>query len=200
MFYSANSSTDPPVPSLLWPPPGGRRPCPVRDWRQFKFLIYPPLPLFTYDLPQVVDLLAPYAKGGKIGLFGGAGVGKTVVIMELINNIATNHGGFSVFAGVGERTREGNDLYHEMIEGGVIKASKLEGLGDSNHLRFSVDFIANLQFEDENMATIRVIFREKNALEKLASILVWIVVVRFCNLGLELELPDVFPVDDRGTR
>merc|ERR1712167_462523 len=67
------------------------------------------------------DLLAPYAKGGKIGLFGGAGVGKTVVIMELINNIATNHGGYSVFAGVGERTREGNDLYHEMIEGGVIK-------------------------------------------------------------------------------
>ncbi|CAM9562624.1 unnamed protein product [Ascophyllum nodosum] len=73
---------------------------------------------------KVVDLLAPYAKGGKIGLFGGAGVGKTVVIMELINNIATNHGGFSVFAGVGERTREGNDLYHEMIEGGVIKISE----------------------------------------------------------------------------
>jgi len=72
---------------------------------------------------KVVDLLAPYAKGGKIGLFGGAGVGKTVVIMELINNIATNHGGFSVFAGVGERTREGNDLYHEMIESGVIKIS-----------------------------------------------------------------------------
>merc|ERR1719364_92351 len=70
---------------------------------------------------KVIDLLAPYAKGGKIGLFGGAGVGKTVVIMELINNIATNHGGYSVFAGVGERTREGNDLYHEMIEGGVIK-------------------------------------------------------------------------------
>lgn len=70
---------------------------------------------------KVIDLLAPYAKGGKIGLFGGAGVGKTVVIMELINNIATNHGGFSVFAGVGERTREGNDLYHEMIESGVIK-------------------------------------------------------------------------------
>jgi len=69
---------------------------------------------------KVVDLLAPYAKGGKIGLFGGAGVGKTVVIMELINNIATNHGGYSVFAGVGERTREGNDLYNEMIEGGVI--------------------------------------------------------------------------------
>ena len=70
---------------------------------------------------KVVDLLAPYAKGGKIGLFGGAGVGKTVIIMELINNIAKAHGGFSVFAGVGERTREGNDLYHEMIESGVIK-------------------------------------------------------------------------------
>merc|ERR1712226_469926 len=69
---------------------------------------------------KVVDLLAPYQKGGKIGLFGGAGVGKTVFIMELINNIAKGHGGFSVFAGVGERTREGNDLYHEMIEGGVI--------------------------------------------------------------------------------
>jgi len=70
---------------------------------------------------KVVDLLTPYAKGGKIGLFGGAGVGKTVIIMELINNIAKAHGGYSVFAGVGERTREGNDLYHEMIESGVIK-------------------------------------------------------------------------------
>jgi F-type H+/Na+-transporting ATPase subunit beta len=70
---------------------------------------------------KVVDLLAPYAKGGKIGLFGGAGVGKTVLIMELINNVAKTHGGYSVFAGVGERTREGNDLYHEMIEGGVNK-------------------------------------------------------------------------------
>jgi len=70
---------------------------------------------------KVVDLLAPYAKGGKIGLFGGAGVGKTVLIMELINNIAKTHGGYSVFAGVGERTREGNDLYHEMIESGVIQ-------------------------------------------------------------------------------
>jgi F-type H+-transporting ATPase subunit beta len=73
---------------------------------------------------KVVDLLAPYAKGGKIGLFGGAGVGKTVVIMELINNVANNHGGVSVFAGVGERTREGNDLYHEMIESGVIKLNE----------------------------------------------------------------------------
>ncbi len=70
---------------------------------------------------KVVDLLEPYAKGGKIGLFGGAGVGKTVIIMELINNIAKAHGGYSVFAGVGERTREGNDLYHEMIESGVIQ-------------------------------------------------------------------------------
>ncbi len=69
---------------------------------------------------KVVDLLAPYARGGKIGLFGGAGVGKTVIIQELINNIAKAHGGYSVFAGVGERTREGNDLYHEMIESGVI--------------------------------------------------------------------------------
>ena len=75
---------------------------------------------------KVVDLLEPYVKGGKIGLFGGAGVGKTVIIMELINNIAKAHGGYSVFAGVGERTREGNDLYHEMIESGVID---LEGDG-----------------------------------------------------------------------
>jgi F-type H+/Na+-transporting ATPase subunit beta len=70
---------------------------------------------------KVVDLLAPYSRGGKIGLFGGAGVGKTVLIMELINNVAKAHGGYSVFAGVGERTREGNDLYHEMMESGVIK-------------------------------------------------------------------------------
>ena len=75
---------------------------------------------------QVVDLLAPYSRGGKIGLFGGAGVGKTVLIMELINNVAKAHGGYSVFAGVGERTREGNDLYHEMMESGVIK---LDGPG-----------------------------------------------------------------------
>merc|ERR1711937_225901 len=76
---------------------------------------------------KVVDLLAPYAKGGKIGLFGGAGVGKTVVIMELIHNIALKHGGYSVFAGVGERTREGNDLYHEMMASGVIKENKAPG-------------------------------------------------------------------------
>ena len=75
---------------------------------------------------KVVDLLAPYVKGGKVGLFGGAGVGKTVLIQELINNIAKGHGGVSVFAGVGERTREGNDLYHEMIDAGVIK------LGEGN--------------------------------------------------------------------
>src|SRR3977135_2079386 len=73
---------------------------------------------------KVIDLLAPYAKGGKVGLFGGAGVGKTVIIQELINNIAKKHGGYSVFAGVGERTREGNDLYHEMIESGVNKDPK----------------------------------------------------------------------------
>merc|ERR1711966_373454 len=73
---------------------------------------------------KVIDLIEPYPKGGKIGLFGGEGVGKTVVIMELINNIAKAHGGFSVFAGVGERPREGNDLYHEMMHSGVIK---LEG-------------------------------------------------------------------------
>jgi F-type H+-transporting ATPase subunit beta len=73
---------------------------------------------------KVIDLLAPYARGGKIGLFGGAGVGKTVIIQELINNIAKKHGGYSVFAGVGERTREGNDLYHEMIESGVNKDPK----------------------------------------------------------------------------
>ncbi len=76
---------------------------------------------------KVVDLLAPYAKGGKIGLFGGAGVGKTVLIMELINNVAKAHGGYSVFAGVGERTREGNDLYHEMIESNVNKDPKKNG-------------------------------------------------------------------------
>jgi len=93
------------------------------------FSIHRPAPTFTemgsgseqlLTGIKVVDLLAPYAKGGKIGLFGGAGVGKTVVIMELIHNIAAKHGGYSVFAGVGERTREGNDLYHEMIASGVI--------------------------------------------------------------------------------
>ena len=95
-----------------------------------KYPIHRPAPAFVDQSTEtevlvtgikVVDLLAPYARGGKIGLFGGAGVGKTVIIMELINNIAKAHGGYSVFAGVGERTREGNDLYHEMIESGVIK-------------------------------------------------------------------------------
>merc|ERR1711904_590659 len=98
-----------------------------------KYSIHRPTPLFTEMNTtaqqlltgiKVVDLLAPYAKGGKIGLFGGAGVGKTVVIMELIHNIALKHGGYSVFCGVGERTREGNDLYHEMIASGVIKENK----------------------------------------------------------------------------
>jgi F-type H+/Na+-transporting ATPase subunit beta len=81
---------------------------------------------------KVVDLLAPYAKGGKIGLFGGAGVGKTVLIMELINNVAKAHGGYSVFAGVGERTREGNDLYHEMIESGVNKDPRKDGTAEGS--------------------------------------------------------------------
>jgi len=83
---------------------------------------------------KVVDLLSPYAKGGKIGLFGGAGVGKTVLIMELINNVATGHGGYSVFAGVGERTREGNDLYAEMQEGGVIVLKDLDKLQPGEHV------------------------------------------------------------------
>jgi len=95
--------------------------------------IHQPAPAYTEQSTEaeilvtgikVVDLLAPYAKGGKIGLFGGAGVGKTVLIMELINNVAKAHGGYSVFAGVGERTREGNDLYHEMIESNVNKDPK----------------------------------------------------------------------------
>ena len=95
-----------------------------------KRAIHQPAPLYTDQSTEaeilvtgikVVDLLAPYAKGGKIGLFGGAGVGKTVLIQELINNVAKAHGGYSVFAGVGERTREGNDLYHEFIESGVNK-------------------------------------------------------------------------------
>jgi F-type H+-transporting ATPase subunit beta len=88
---------------------------------------------------KVVDLLAPYAKGGKVGLFGGAGVGKTVIIQELINNIAKAHGGFSVFAGVGERTREGNDLYHEFIESGVNKDPKKSG-GDTSGSKCALVF------------------------------------------------------------
>ncbi len=74
----------------------------------------------------MIDLICPFAKGGKVGLFGGAGVGKTVTMMELINNIATAHSGLSVFAGVGERTREGNDFYHEMMEAGVVNKDDLE--------------------------------------------------------------------------
>src|SRR4030095_6563206 len=98
-----------------------------------KRVIHQPAPAFVEQSTEasilvtgikVVDLLAPYAKGGKIGLFGGAGVGKTVLIQELINNIAKGHGGVSVFAGVGERTREGNDLYHEFLEAGVIAKDK----------------------------------------------------------------------------
>ena len=85
---------------------------------------------------KVVDLLAPYARGGKIGLFGGAGVGKTVLIMELIRNIAQEHGGYSVFAGVGERTREGNELYNEMIQSGVIDKTVMV-FGQMNELRCS---------------------------------------------------------------
>ena len=101
---------------------------PVRSAKQYP--IHRPAPEYVDQSTEaeilvtgikVVDLLAPYAKGGKIGLFGGAGVGKTGLIMELINNVAKAHGGYSVFAGVGERTREGNDLYHEMVESGVIK-------------------------------------------------------------------------------
>ncbi len=108
-----------------------------------KLPIHRSAPPFTDQLPatqiletgiKVIDLLAPYAKGGKIGLFGGAGVGKTVVIMELINNIAKGHGGLSVFGGVGERTREGNDLWHEMIESGVITP------GDSEKSRAALVF------------------------------------------------------------
>ena len=99
-----------------------------------KWPIHRPAPAFVDQEPsteiletgiKVIDLLAPYAKGGKVGLFGGAGVGKTVLIMELIRNIAYEHGGFSVFAGVGERTREGNDLWHEMRESGVIDKTTL---------------------------------------------------------------------------
>jgi F-type H+-transporting ATPase subunit beta len=110
---------------------------------EMRMPIHRPAPPFTDQLPatqiletgiKVIDLLAPYAKGGKIGLFGGAGVGKTVVIMELINNIAKGHGGLSVFGGVGERTREGNDLWHEMIESGVITP------GDSEKSRAALVF------------------------------------------------------------
>ena len=99
-------------------------PSPARSQKRLVFQLFShPTTVtnkYNYTGIKVIDLLGPYAKGGKIGLFGGAGVGKTVLIMELINNVAKLHGGFSVFAGVGERTREGNDLYYEMIESGVI--------------------------------------------------------------------------------
>lgn len=105
-------------------PVGAKKQYPIhRPAPQFRDQSVTVQPFFTGI--KVVDLLAPYARGGKIGLFGGAGVGKTVLIMELINNIATQHGGFSVFAGVGERTREGNDLWAEMKESGVINKTAL---------------------------------------------------------------------------
>ena len=104
-------------------PKSGDRGIPIhRESPKFEDLSTSTEVLFTGI--KVIDLIEPYAKGGKIGLFGGAGVGKTVLIQELINNIAKGHGGLSVFAGVGERTREGNDLYHEMIESGVIKPNE----------------------------------------------------------------------------
>src|SRR3989338_2655685 len=99
-----------------------------------RYPIHRPTPKFTSQSTKteiletgikVIDLIAPIVKGGKVGLFGGAGVGKTVIIQELIRNIATEHGGFSVFAGVGERTREGNDLYHDMKESGVLQKTAL---------------------------------------------------------------------------
>lgn len=126
--------------NLLGQPLDTDDPLPEPDKR---WTIHRKAPAFTELLPatqlfetgiKVVDLLAPYAKGGKIGLFGGAGVGKTLLIMELINNIAKQHGGYSVFAGVGERTREGNDLWNEMQESGVIKA------GDSANSRAALVF------------------------------------------------------------
>lgn len=117
--------------NLLGEPIDGKGPVPHPEKR---WPIHRPSPTFEEQVPvasiletgiKVIDLLTPYVKGGKIGLFGGAGVGKTVIIMELIRNIATEHGGYSVFAGVGERTREGNDLYLEMKESGVINKACL---------------------------------------------------------------------------
>ena len=116
--------------NVIGQPVDGKGPVVTKD----RWAIHRPAPLYTDQSTQVemfetgikvVDLLCPYAKGGKIGLFGGAGVGKTVVIMELINNVAKQHGGYSVFGGVGERTREGNDLWHEMRESGVIDKAAL---------------------------------------------------------------------------
>jgi F-type H+-transporting ATPase subunit beta len=116
--------------NVVGQPVDGKGPVSAKD----QWAIHRPAPPYTDQSTQVemfetgikvVDLLCPYAKGGKIGLFGGAGVGKTVVIMELINNVAKQHGGYSVFGGVGERTREGNDLWHEMRESGVIDKAAL---------------------------------------------------------------------------
>ena len=115
---------------------------PVRPRSTTRFTAPPPPLVDQSTSPQVlatgikvIDLICPFLKGGKVGAFGGAGVGKTVVIMELINNIAKLHGGFSVFAGVGERTREGNDLYHEMSEAGVINEKDLERVEGRARLR-----------------------------------------------------------------
>ena len=99
---------------------------------------------------KVVDLVCPFLKGGKVGAFGGAGVGKTVVIMELINNIALGHGGYSVFAGVGERTREGNDLYWEMIESGVIAVET----DDKGHPILNEDGTPKLKAEGSKVALV----------------------------------------------
>ncbi len=116
--------------NVIGEPVDEKGPVEAKEYRS----IHQPAPAFSEQATEslilvtgikVIDLLAPYSKGGKIGLFGGAGVGKTVLIMELINNIAKVHSGYSVFAGVGERTREGNDLYHEMMESGVIKIDNL---------------------------------------------------------------------------
>ncbi|MBT6960609.1 MAG: F0F1 ATP synthase subunit beta, partial [Rhodospirillaceae bacterium] len=113
------------IMNVVGEPVDERGPVDAKDY----FPIHRPAPAFVEQATEteilvtgikVIDLLAPYTKGGKVGLFGGAGVGKTVLIQELINNVAKGHGGYSVFAGVGERTREGNDLYHEMIESGII--------------------------------------------------------------------------------
>jgi F-type H+-transporting ATPase subunit beta len=101
---------------------------------------------------KVVDLLAPYARGGKIGLFGGAGVGKTVLIQELINNIAKAHGGYSVFTGVGERTREGNDLYHEMRETGVINLEGDSKVALGEYPAIGIGFVLTVSLRSDERA------------------------------------------------
>ena len=132
---------------------------------------------------KVIDLLAPYTKGGKIGLFGGAGVGKTVLIMELINNIAKVHSGLSVFAGVGERTREGNDLYHEMIESGVIVPDSLTDskialvYGQMNEppgarMRVALSGLTmSEQFREETGSDVLIIFRFTQAGSEVSALL-----------------------------